>query len=196
MKPQIPVTAKVSALSKLMRYRNSLRPPPPPPEVSKVSWVLLKAAIRHLKSLPEQVLLITEKWPTAVTGLELVHESPLCCLVWGADSLTIFVLPYCLLWETKPVNPKGNQPWIFTERTDAEAEAQILWSPDAKSGLIGKNHDAGKDWGPEEKGATEDEIWWHHLLNGHELEQTPGYSGGQGSLACCSPWSGKESDMT
>ena len=78
--------------------------------------------------------------------------------------------------EIKPVNPKGNQPWIFIERTDAETEAPILWPPDAKTWLIGKDPDAGKDQGQEEKGATEDEmVEWHHWLNGHELEQIPGY---------------------
>ena len=88
--------------------------------------------------------------------------------------------------EIQPVNSKRSQPWIFTERTDAEAEAPILWPPDAKSQLTGKEPDAGKDWGQEEKGATEDEmVGWHHQLNGHEFEQTPGGSEGQGNLACC-----------
>ena len=95
----------------------------------------------------------------------------------------------------KPVNPKGNQPWIFTGKTDAEAP--ILWLPDAKSQLTGKDPDAGKDWGQEEKGTTEDEmVGWLHQLNGHEFEQTPGDREGRGSLACCSPWSCKESDTT
>ena len=97
----------------------------------------------------------------------------------------------------KSVHPKGNQPWIFFGRTDAEAEAPILWPPDAKSWLIGKDPDVGKDWGQEEKGVTEDEmVGWHHLLNGHEFEQIPGDSEGQGSLACCSPWGHKESATT
>ena len=99
--------------------------------------------------------------------------------------------------EIKPVNPKGNQPWIFIGRTDAEAEAPILWSPDVKSQPIGKDPDAGKDWGQEEKGVIEDEmVGWHHWLSGHEFEQTLGDSEGQGSLARCSLWGGKESDMT
>ena len=90
--------------------------------------------------------------------------------------------------EIKPLNPKGNQPWIFIERTDAEAEAPILWPPDVKNQLIGKDTDAGKDWGQEEKGVTEDEmVGWHHRLTGHEFEQTPGDGEGQGSLVCCSP---------
>ena len=86
--------------------------------------------------------------------------------------------------EIKPVNPKGNQPWMFIGRTDTEAEALILWPPDAKDWLNGKDPDAGKDWGQEEKGATEDEmVGWHHWLHGHEFEQAHGDSEGQGSLA-------------
>ena len=97
--------------------------------------------------------------------------------------------------EIKPVNPKGNQPRILTERTDAEAEAPMLRPPDAESQLIGKDPDAGKDRGKEEKGVTDDEVEWRHRLNGHEFEQTPGDSEGQGSLACYKPWGCKESDM-
>ena len=99
--------------------------------------------------------------------------------------------------EIKPVNPKGNQSWIFIGRTDAEAETPILWPPDAKSWLIWKDPDAGKDWEQEEKGMTEDEIvGWHHQLDGHEFEQALGVGDGQGSLACYSPWGLKESDTT
>ena len=95
--------------------------------------------------------------------------------------------------EIKPVNPKGNQSWIFIG--NAEAEAPILWPPDVKSWLIEK--DPEKDWRQEEKGMTEDEMaGWHRLLNGHESKQTPGDSEGQGSLACCSSWGHKELDMT
>ena len=90
--------------------------------------------------------------------------------------------------EIKPVNPKGNQPWKFIRRTDAEAETPILWPPDAKSQAIGKDPDAGKHWGQEEKRATEEMVGWHHGLNGHEFEQTLGNSERQGSLACCSSW--------
>ena len=92
------------------------------------------------------------------------------------------------------IYPKGNQPWIFIGRTDAEAEAPILSPPDGKSQLIGEDPDAGKDW-RWEKGTTKDKmIGWHHRLNGHEFEQTPGDREGQGSLVCCSPWGRKESD--
>ena len=99
--------------------------------------------------------------------------------------------------EIKLVNPEGNQSWMFIGRTDLEAEVPVLWSPDAKSHLIRKDPDAGKDWGQEEKGTTEDEmVGWHHWLNGHEFEQAPGDGEGQGSLACSSPWATKESDTT
>ena len=88
--------------------------------------------------------------------------------------------------EIEPIHPKGNQPWIFVGRTDAEAP--ILRPPDAMSKLVGKDPDAGKDWRQEEKGTTEDEmVGWHRWLNGHEFEQTLGVGDGQGGLACCSP---------
>ena len=124
-----------------------------------------------------------KNWCFWTLVLEKTLESPLNCK------------------EIKPVNPernpKANQPWIYIGRTGAEAEAPILWPPDAKSQLIGKDPDAGKDWRQEEKGTTEDDIvGWHHWLNGHEFEQAPGVGDGQGSLACCSPWGRKESDMT
>ena len=106
--------------------------------------------------------------------LEKTFESPLDCK------------------ESKPINPKENQSSIFNGRTDAEAEAPI-----AKSQLIRKDPDAGKDWRQEEKGMIEDEmVRWHHWLNRHEFEQAPGDGERQGSLARCSPWSHKESDMT
>ena len=106
-------------------------------------------------------------FPTVV--LEKILESPLDCK------------------EIKSVNFKGNQAWIFIGRTDAEAP--ILWPPDAKSQLVGKDPDAGKDWRQEEKVMTEDEVvGWHHRLDGHEFEQPLGDGEGQESLACCSPW--------
>ena len=103
--------------------------------------------------------------------LEKILESPLDCK------------------EIKPVNPKGNQPWIFNGRTDAEAEALILWPSDAKNWLIGKDPECGKDWREVEKGTTGDEmVRWHHWLNGHEFEQAPGVGDGQGSLEHYNPW--------
>ena len=97
--------------------------------------------------------------------------------------------------EIQPVHPKGNQSWIFLGRTDAQAEALIIWPPDGKKWLTGKDPDAGKDWRPEEKGTTENEMdGWNHYLHGHELEQAPWVSGGQRSLGCCSPWGHKQLD--
>ena len=97
----------------------------------------------------------------------------------------------------QPVHPKGNQFLVFIGRTDAEAEAPMLWPPDVKNWLIGKDPDAGKDWRREEKGMTEDEMaGWHHWLDGHEFEWIAGVGDGQGGLACCSPWGHKESDGT
>ena len=99
--------------------------------------------------------------------------------------------------EIKPVNPKGNQLWIFIGRTDAKAETPVFWPHDAKNWLTGKDPDAGNDWSQEENGTTEDEmVGWYHRLDGHEFEQAPGVGDGQGSLACCSPWGHKESDIT
>ena len=109
-------------------------------------------------------------------GVEKTLESPLDCK------------------EIQPIHPKGDQSFVFIGRTDAEAETPILWLPDAKSQLIGKDPDVGKDLRQEEKGTTE--AGWHHRLDGHEFEQVPGVGDGQRGLACCSPWGRKESDMT
>ena len=118
-----------------------------------------------------------------------------------ARTLEWFAIPsssgarFVRLTEIKSVNPKGNQLWIFIKRTDAEAP--IFCPPDMKSWLTDKDSDAGKNWGQEEMGTTEDEmLGWHHWLSGHESEQTLGGSEGQSSLACCSPWGCKELDMT
>ena len=120
-----------------------------------------------------------KNWWFWTAVLEKTLESPLDCK------------------EIKLVHPKGNQPWVFTERTYAEAEAPILWPHNVKSWLIGKDPDAGNIWRQEEKGATEDEmVRWHHRLNGHELEQTPVDGEGQGSLVCCSSWDCKELNTT
>ena len=99
--------------------------------------------------------------------------------------------------EIKSVNTKGNKPWIFIGSTDAEAESPILWPPEVKNWLIGKDPDAGKDWRQEEKRATEDEIvGWHHQLKGLESGKTPGDSKVNGSLVCCTLWGCKESNTT
>ena len=120
-----------------------------------------------------------KNWWFLTVVLEKTLESPLDCR------------------EIQPVHPKGNQSWIFIERTDAGAEPPILWPPAAKKWLIVKVPYAGKDWRQEEKGMTEDEmVEWYHRLNGHEFEQTQGDGEGQGDLTCCSPWGHKELNMT
>ena len=122
---------------------------------------------------------VPKNWCFWAVVLEKTLESPLDCK------------------EIQPVHPKENQSWVFIGKTDVEAETPILWPPDAKSWLIWKDADAGKDWRREEKGLTEDEmVGWHHRLNGHEFEETPGVGNGQGVLACYSPWGRKESDTT
>ena len=122
-------------------------------------------------------LAMTRLWPMKgsqcfwIVVLKKTLESPLDCK------------------EIKPVHPKGNQSWILIGRTDTKAEAPILWPPDVKGRLIGKDPDILKDWGQEKKGETEDEmIEWDHRLNGHEFEQALGGGEGQESLACCSSW--------
>ena len=99
--------------------------------------------------------------------------------------------------ESQPVHSKGDQPWVLFGRNDAKAETPALWPPHVKSWLIGKDSDAGRNWGQEEKGMTEDEMaGWHHQLDGREFEWTPGVGDGQGGLACCNSWGRKESDTT
>ena len=99
--------------------------------------------------------------------------------------------------EIQQVHPKGDQSWVFFGRTDAKAETPILWPPHAKSWLIGKDSDAGRDWGQEEKGTTEDEMaGWHHRLDAREVGWTLGVGDGQGGLACCNSWGHKEWDTT
>ena len=99
--------------------------------------------------------------------------------------------------EIQAVRSEGDQPWDFFGNNDAKAETPVFWPPHAKSWLIGKDFDAGRDWGQEEKGMTEDEMaGWHHWLDGHECEWTPGVGDGQGGLECCDSWGSKESNTT
>ena len=122
---------------------------------------------------------VPKNWCFQIVVLEKTLENPLDCK------------------EIKPVNPKGNQPWIFIGRTDAEAEAPILWQPNAKSQLIGKDPDSGKDLRWKNKRTAEDEtVWWHHWLNGREFEQTLEDSGAQRNLTCYSPRGHKELNTT
>ena len=119
-----------------------------------------------------------KNWCFWTVVLEKTLESPLDCK------------------ESKPVNPKGNQSWILTGRTDAEADVPILWPHDVMSWLIRKDPDAGKDWRQEEKMTEGKMVGWHHQLNGPEFEQALGDGEGQGGLACCSPWGRREWDTT
>ena len=122
---------------------------------------------------------VQKNWCFWTVVLEKTLENPLDCK------------------EIQPDHPKGDQSWVFIGKTDVETETPVLWPPDAKSWLIGKDPDAGKDWGQEEKRMTEDEmVGWHHRLNGHRFGWTPGVGDGQGSLVCCSSSGGKESERT
>ena len=119
-------------------------------------WTIKKAEHRRIDAF--------EVW----CWRRLLRESPLDCE------------------EIQPVHSEGDQPWVFFGRNDAEAETLVLWPPHAKSWLVGKDSDAGRDWGQEEKGTTEDEMaGWHHCLDGCESEWTPGDGDGQGGLVCC-----------
>ena len=120
-----------------------------------------------------------KNWCFWTVVLEKTLESPLDCK------------------EIQPVHSEGDQSWDFFGRNDAKAETLVLWPPHATSWLIGKDSDAGRDWGQEEKGMTEDEMaGWHHWLDGRESEWILGVGDGQGSLACCDSWHRKESDTT
>ena len=132
--------------------------------------------------------------------------------MWELDYKESWALKYWCFWsvvlektlespldckEIQPVHPKGDQSWVLIGRSDVEAEMPILWPPDVKSWLIWKDPDAGKDWGQEEKGMTEDKmVGWHHRLNGHGFGWTPGVDDGQGGPVCCRSWGLKESNMT
>ena len=120
--------------------------------------------------------------------------SPKNCCLWTAVLEKTLESPLDCK-EIQPVLPKGDQSWVFFGRNDAEAETPVLWPPHAKSWLMGKDSDAGRDWGQEAKGTTEDEMaGWHHGLDGRESEWTPGAGDGQGGLPCCDSWGHKESD--
>ena len=139
------------------------------------SWTIKKAEHQRIDAF----FFFFQNWCFWTMVLEKTLEGPLDCK------------------EIQPVHPKGNQSWVFTGRTDAEADTPKLWPPDAKNWLFWKDPDVGKDWRREKKGTMEDEmVRWHHQLNGHEFEQAPGAGEGQGSLACCSPRGPKESDTT
>ena len=122
---------------------------------------------------------VPKNWCFWTVVLEKTLESPLDCN------------------EIQPVHSKGNQFWVFFVRNDAKAETPVLWPPHVKSWLTGEDSDAGRDWGQKKNRTTEDEMaGWHHGLDGHESEWTPGVGDGQGGLVCCNSWGRKESDTT
>ena len=136
-------------------------------------WMKLEPIIQS------EVSWVPKNWCFWTVVLEKTLESPLDCK------------------EIQPVHSKGDQSWVFFGRNDTKAETPILWPPHAKSWLIGKDSDAGRDWRQEEKGATENEMaGWHHWLHGCEFGWTSGVGGGQGGLACYDSWGLKESDTT
>ena len=152
-------------------------------------------------TLPTKVRLVKAMvFPVVMYGCESWTVKKAEC--WRIDAFELWCWRRLLRvpWTTRryiPVHPKGDQSWMFIGRTYAEAETPILWPPYAKSWLIGKDSDAGRDWGQEEKGTTEDEMArWHYLLDAHESGWTPGVGDGQGGLMCCNSWGHKELDMT
>ena len=154
---------------------------------------------RHI-TLPTKVRLVKAMvFPVVMYGCESWTIKKAECQRIDAFELWCWRRLLRVLWTARRSNQsilKKTSPEYSLEGLDSLAEAPILWWPDVKNWLIGKDPNAGKDW-KLEKGMTEDEmVWWHHQLNRHESEWTPGVGDGQGSLACCSPWGYKESDMT
>ena len=162
----------------------------------KICLLLGRKAMTHLDSISKSrdITLLTKVHITKIIVFLVVIYG---CERWTIKKAEHWKTDAFELWygrrllspldcrEIQPVHPKGNQSWIFIGRTDAEAKTLILWPPDTKNWLIGKDPDAGRDWRPEEKGTTEDEmVEWHHQ---HEFEYTPGVDDGQGGLVCCSP---------
>ena len=139
-------------------------------------------------TLPTKVHIVKSMvFPVVMYGYELDHKEGWVPKNWCFWTVILEkTLGSLLDCEIKPVNPKGNQPCLFIGRTDVEAETPVLWPPDAKNQLIGKDPHAGKEW-RQEKGRQDEMVGWHHRLNGHEFEQTPKNGEGQRTLVCCSP---------
>ena len=158
--------------------------------ILKSRYVTLPAKVHLVKAMAFPVVMYgCESWTVKKAECWRIDAFELWC--WRR----ILRVPWTVRRST--VHPKGNQSWIFIGRTDVEAETPILWPPDAKSWLIGKDTDAGRNWGQEQKGTTEDEMaGWHPRLDGHEFGWTPGVGNGQGGLAYCNPWDSKELDRT
>ena len=150
-----------------------------PTKICLVKAMVFPVVIYGCESWTIKKIWLPKNWCFWTVVLEKTLESPLDCK------------------EIQPVHPKGNQSWIFIERTDAEAETPKLWPPDVKNWLTVKDPDAEEDWKQKEKGMTDNEmVGWHHWFDGHEFEHALGVGDGQGRLACCSPWDRKESDLT
>ena len=168
------VTPWIAAHEVSLSITNSLFPPKPMSVESRLYFSSGHVWMWELDYIESWVL---KNWCFWTVVLENTLESPLDCK------------------EIQPVHPKGDQSWVFIGRPDTKAETPTLLPPHAKSWLIGKDPDTGRDWGQEEKGTTEDEMaGWHHWLNGRESEWTLGVGDGQGGLACCDSWGHKESD--
>ena len=149
--------------------------------------ITLPTKVRQVKAIIFTVVIYgCESWAINKTVSRRIDAFEMWC--WRR-----LLRPHRLDCKMKPVISKGNQSWIFIERTDADIETPIFWPPDVKNWLFERDPDAGKDWRREEKGTTENEIvGWHYQLNAHEFEQAPAVVDGQGSLACYSPWGHKE----
>ena len=166
---------------KAMTNLNSIlkiRDIPLPTKVQTVKAMVFPSSHVGMWELNHKESWVMKNWCFWTVVLEKTLESPLDCK------------------EIQPVHPKGNQSWIFIGRTDAEAEAPILWPSDEKNWLIWKYPDAGKDWRQEKETSEDKMVGWHHQLDGHELEQAVGGGDRQGSLEFCSSWNCKELDTT
>ena len=168
---------------------------------------LEKKALTNLDSIlkSRDIILLTKAWQQRSSRLCF------CVWMWGLDYKESWAPKNRCFWTmmlentlesfglqgVQPVHPKGDPSWVFIGKTDVGAETPVLWPPDVKSWLIWKDPDAGRGWGQEEKGTTEDEMaGWHHRLDGRESEWTLGVGDGQGGLVCCDSWCCKESDTT
>ena len=152
--------------------------------------ITLPTKVRLVKAMVFPVVMYRcESWTVKKAESRRIDAFELCC--WRSLESPLDCK------EVQPVCSKRDQSWVFFGRTDANAETPIILPPHAKSWLIGKDSDAGRDWGQEEKGTAEDEMaGWHHRLDGHEFEETPGVGDGPGGLACCDSWGRKDLDMT
>ena len=152
--------------------------------ILKSREITLSAKVRLVKAVVFPVVMYgCESWTIKKAECQGIDAFELWC--WRR----LLRVPWTARRSNQSVHPKGDQSWVFTGRTDVEAEILVLWPPDVKNWLIWKDPNAGKGWGQEEKGMTEDEmVGWHHWLDEHEFGQAPGVDEGQESLECCSSW--------